>query len=117
MSVEITATFLKSRQQLEVLSENSKVISMNLKILGSYLLFVTLILFFLCLCGCLITSQPGQPQPHLTVSPGITPTASNENATAPVPRPSIICNCPMEPVVSTTVTPLSSLGDGSCHCP
>jgi hypothetical protein len=34
-----------------------------------------------------------------------------------VPPPAMICNCPMEPVVSVTLTPTATPDGGPCHCP
>jgi hypothetical protein len=53
------------------------------------------------------------PPPHTTG----TPVDNNASIVRVIPPPRVICNCPMEPVVSRTVAPTPTPDDGLCHCP
>ena len=62
------------------------------------------------------------PQVPSITPPGITPlptleTPAADNSSTIPPPAHIICNCPMEPVVSVTLTPTTTPDDGLCHCP
>ena len=64
-------------------------------------------------CACVNT--PGAQATVPTAPPGGKPRGhprykKNTNTTGLVPPPRIICNCPMEPVVSVTLTPIATSG-------
>jgi hypothetical protein len=84
-----------------------------------FLIIVVLAVLLLCACACV--NAPGTQVPPPASPPVVSPTASpapgNANTTGVVPPPRIICNCPMEPVVSVTIPPTPTPDDGLCHCP
>jgi len=93
---------------------------MNRKTITPVLLLAALILFSLCTCACVNAPVPQVPVPTVppVVSPTVTPGAANVSTTGgTVPPPAMICNCPMEPVVSVTLTPTATPDGGPCHCP
>ncbi|MGA2698937.1 MAG: hypothetical protein ABSE74_04770 [Methanoregula sp.] len=82
-------------------------------------LFAVLVLIALLASACMsapgpkVVPPPGTP----TVMPIVTLDAGNESTVHAIPPPKIICHCPMEPVVSVTVTRTATPDDGLCHCP
>lgn len=82
-------------------------------------LFAVLVLIALLLSACVSAQGPKVVPPPVTptVMPIVTLDAGNESTVAAIPPLKIICNCPMEPVVSVTVTRTAPPDDGLCHCP
>jgi ABC-type uncharacterized transport system auxiliary subunit len=81
--------------------------------------FAVLVLIALLAGGCV--SAPGPKAVPLLTTPTVVPVvtleAGNESTVHVVPPPERICHCPMEPVVSVTVTRTATPDDGLCHCP
>ncbi|MGA2162537.1 MAG: hypothetical protein ABSG28_10155 [Methanoregula sp.] len=92
---------------------------MNRKTIPLSLLFAALVVVALFASACMSApatkeiSQPVTPP----VSPTETPAAGNDSTVHATIPPAIICNCPMEPVVPVTVTPVAYPDDSRCHCP
>ncbi|MFZ0675138.1 MAG: hypothetical protein ACLPF1_09915 [Methanoregula sp.] len=92
---------------------------MNLRTTPHFLILAALVMLSLCTCACVNTpgAQATVPTAPPVVSPAVTPGTENTNTTGLVPPPRIICNCPMEPVVSVTLTPIATPDNGLCYCP
>ncbi|MGB8220499.1 MAG: hypothetical protein WCE46_08975 [Methanoregula sp.] len=82
-------------------------------------LFAVLVLITLLASACVSAPGPKAVPPPATplISPTVTPGEGNESTVPTIPQPKIICNCPMEPFVSVTVTRTATPDDGLCHCP
>jgi len=95
-----------------------RMILMNRRAIPLFLIFTALVILSLCACGCVNApgTQATMPTAPPVVSPAVTPGTENANTTGLVSPPRVICNCPMEPVVSVTVPPTATPDDGLCHC-
>jgi len=105
---------------------------MNRKTIVITSLLAVLVIIFLLASACTSAPVPQHTQtvipPPLTppvtlpVRPSVSPAgtlvvANDSTVQGIVPPPAIICNCPMEPAESPTVTPAPVPDDGLCHCP
>ena len=82
------------------------------------LLLAALVMIALLASACVSAPGPTGVSPVTQpVSPTPTLYAGNGSTISAISPTGIICNCPMEPVVSVTVTPTATPNDGLCHCP
>src|SRR5208283_5690321 len=103
---------------MSIFSCHIRMLAMNRRTIPLFLILAALDILSLCSCACVNApgTQATVPAAPPVVSPVATPGTENVNTTGLVPPPRVICNCPMEPVVSVTVPPTATPDDGLCHC-